>query len=80
MNSFYRANIRAGAAVGAYFRINFINIPRAYSFYRTFINTGTAGGAIFRNYVCHHKLFWLTATKLSQFDYSKNPKCNYFVI
>ena len=80
MNSFYRANIRAGSAVSAYFSINFINIAGAYSFNRAFINTGTAGGAIFRNYVCHCKLFWLTGTKLHQFDISKNLKCKYFVI
>jgi hypothetical protein len=80
MNSFYWANIRASSAVGANFRINFIDIAGAYSFYRTFINTGTAGGAIFRNYVCHYKLFWLTGTKISQFEISKNQNSKYFVI
>jgi len=48
-----RAHVGAGAAIGAHFRVNFIDIALRNSFHRAFINAGTASGAIVVDFVSH---------------------------
>jgi len=71
MNCLDRANVRAGAAIGANIRINLVDITFRYCFYRTFINACSASCAIFVNFVSHFCYFWLIvyfiAAKVSLF-------------
>lgn len=53
MNSLYGAHICTGAAIGAYIRVDLIDITFRNSINRAFINAGTASGAIFRNFISH---------------------------
>jgi hypothetical protein len=53
MNSFYRANIGTGTAIGTDFCVDFIDIAWRDSLYWTFINTGTTCGTIFINFISH---------------------------
>jgi hypothetical protein len=45
------------AAIGAFIRINFINVTFSDSFNRTFINAGSTSGAVIINYVGHFEYF-----------------------
>jgi len=56
MDCLYRTNIGASATVGAYLRINFVDITFRNSFNRTFIDAGSAGSAIIINFICHDLL------------------------
>jgi hypothetical protein len=56
MNCFYGTNVSAGTAVGAYFRIDFINIAFGNSFNRTFIDASTASDAIFIDNISHDSI------------------------
>ena len=53
MNCLYRANICAGTAIGAYVRVNFIDITFRYCFNRTLIYACSASCAIIINFVSH---------------------------
>jgi hypothetical protein len=53
VNCFNRAYICTGTTIGAYIRINFVDVALGDSFNRTLINTGSACSAIFTNFVSH---------------------------
>ena len=58
MNGFNGTNIGTGSAVGAEFRVNFVNITFRDGFNRTFINTGATCSTIVSDYVCHDITFY----------------------
>ena len=64
MNSFNRANIYTGGAIGAFFSINYIDITFSNSFFRAFIYTRTACSTFIIYYVCHFKFKLMGETKL----------------
>jgi hypothetical protein len=64
MNSLYRANICASTTVGAYIRIDFINVAFRYRFNRALINACSASSAIIINFVSHFYLFLIGKLKL----------------
>lgn len=55
MNCLHGTDIGAGTAIGAYIRINLVNITFRYSINGALINAGAACSTIISNYVCHFK-------------------------
>jgi len=53
MNSLYRTNVCASAAIGANIRINFVNFAFRNCFDGTLVNAGTTSGTVVCDYVCH---------------------------
>jgi hypothetical protein len=53
MNGIRGTNVCTGAAIGAYFRIDLIDIAFGNSFYRTFIDAGSASDAIIIDNISH---------------------------
>jgi len=60
MNRFNRTNICTGTTIGAYIRINFVDVTLRYCFNRTFVNASSASSAIIVDLVSHFYYFWLT--------------------
>jgi hypothetical protein len=53
MNSFNRAHVGAGAAIGANIRVDLVDVALGDSFNRALIDTCSASGAIFIDLVSH---------------------------
>jgi hypothetical protein len=53
VNCFNRAYISASATIGAYFRINFIDIALSNCFNWAFIDTSTTSSTVFTNFISH---------------------------
>jgi hypothetical protein len=70
MNRLYRTNISASAAIGANFRINFIDITFGNSFNGTLIDTGSASCAIIIDFVSHDLLFYVPGMEQVSIEYS----------
>jgi hypothetical protein len=53
VDRFCGTNVCTGSAIGAYFRIDLIDIAFGNSFYRTFIDAGSASDAIIIDNISH---------------------------
>gem|GEM_PF-1023170 len=78
MYGFNRTYISTRTTVGAFIRINFINITLRNSFYRAFINASTACGAIIINYVSHVSIVLIISGKVKSFF--KHEQTGYFFV
>jgi hypothetical protein len=74
MYCLYRANICTCSTIGAYIRIDFIDITLRYCFNRTLIDASSASCAIFVDFVSHFYYFLVKVITLIAQIYPNIPK------